>query len=61
MKNYLQEKHFGTLENIQKAKTDQLKVISISEFQQCYEEKGRRPQHGVASHRSYFEGDNAEL
>ncbi|GFS61352.1 uncharacterized protein TNCV_3105451 [Trichonephila clavipes] len=34
-KNHLEGHHFGTLENIQMAATDQLKAIPISEFHQC--------------------------
>ncbi|GFW54550.1 putative transposase [Trichonephila clavipes] len=53
--------HFGTLENIPTAVTDQLKAIPISEFHQCYEEWQKRLQRCVASEGSYFEGDNVEL
>ncbi len=35
MKNHLTGKHFGTLKNVQKAVTDQLKAIPVSKFQQC--------------------------
>ncbi|GFT38701.1 protein GVQW3 [Trichonephila clavipes] len=61
LKNYLKGHHFGTLENIQTAVTDQLKTIPISEFLQCYEEWKKRLQRCVASEGSYFEGDNVEL
>ncbi|GFW63746.1 putative mariner transposase [Trichonephila clavipes] len=61
LKNHLKGHHFGTLENIQTAVTDQLKAIPISEFHQCYEEWKKRLQRCVASERSYFEGDNVEL
>ncbi|GFX16288.1 uncharacterized protein TNCV_4705411 [Trichonephila clavipes] len=61
LKNHLKEHHFGTLENIQTAVTDQMKVISISEFHQCYEEWKKILQRCVASEGSYFEGDNVEL
>ncbi|GFY03021.1 HTH_48 domain-containing protein [Trichonephila clavipes] len=53
--------HFGTLENIQTAVTDQLKDIPISEFNECYEEWKKRLQRCVASESSYFDGDNVEL
>ncbi|GFV53818.1 protein GVQW3 [Trichonephila clavipes] len=59
--NHLKGHHFGTLENIQTAVTDQLKAIPISEFHQCYEEWKKRLQRCVASEGSYFEGDNVEL
>ncbi|GFX71603.1 putative transposase [Trichonephila clavipes] len=53
--------HFGTLENIQTAVTDQLKAIPISEFHQYYEEWKKRLQLCVSSEGSYFEEDNVEL
>ncbi|GFX57260.1 putative transposase [Trichonephila clavipes] len=56
LKNPLKGHHFGTLENIQTAVTDQLKAIPISEFHQCYEEWKKRLQRCVASEGSYFEG-----
>ncbi|GFV10201.1 putative transposase [Trichonephila clavipes] len=59
--NHLKGHHFGTLENIQTAVTNQLKTILISEFHQCYEEWKKRLQRCVASEGSYFEGDNVEL
>ncbi|GFV25624.1 putative transposase [Trichonephila clavipes] len=59
--NHLKRHHFGTLENIQTAVTDQLKAIPISESHQCYEEWKKRLQRCVASEGSYFEGDNVEL
>ncbi|GFW82750.1 putative transposase [Trichonephila clavipes] len=61
LKNHLKGYHFGTLENIQTAVTDQLKAVPISEFHQCYEEWQKRLQRCVASGGSYFEGDNVEL
>ncbi|GFX03665.1 DDE_3 domain-containing protein [Trichonephila clavipes] len=61
LKNHLKGHHFGTLENIQTAVTDQLKATPISEFHQCYEEWKKRLQRCVASEGSYFEGDNVEL
>ncbi|GFT37861.1 uncharacterized protein TNCV_4129111 [Trichonephila clavipes] len=61
LKIHLKGHHFGTLENIQTAVTDQLKAIPISEFHQCYEEWKKRLQRCVDSEGSYFEGDNVEL
>lgn len=61
LKNYLKGNHFGTVEKIQTAVTDQLKVISVSEFQHCYKEWKKRLQRCVASEGSYFEGGNIEL
>ncbi|GFV73661.1 putative transposase [Trichonephila clavipes] len=60
LKNHLKGHHFGTLENIQTAVTDQ-KAIPIAEFHQCYEEWKERLQRCVASEGSYFEGDNVEF
>lgn len=61
LKIHLKGHHFGTLENIAKAVTDQLKAIPVSEFQHCYEEWKNRLQRCVASQGNYFEGDNVEL
>ncbi|GFS62926.1 protein GVQW3 [Trichonephila clavipes] len=61
LNNHLKGHHFGTLENIQTAVTDQPKAIPISEFYQCYEEWKKRLQRCVASENSYFVGDNVEL
>ncbi|GFX80028.1 putative transposase [Trichonephila clavipes] len=61
LKNHLKGHHFGTLESIQTAVTNQLKAIPISKFHQCYEEWKKRLQRCVASEGSYFEGDNVEL
>lgn len=61
LKNHLKGTHFGTLENIQTAVTNQLKAIPVSEFQHCYEDWKNRLQRCVASQGSYFEGDNIEL
>ncbi|GFU61862.1 putative transposase [Trichonephila clavipes] len=55
LKNHLKGHHFGTLENIQTAVTDQLKAISISEFHPGYEEWKKRLQRRLASEGSYFE------
>jgi hypothetical protein len=32
---YLEGRHFGKVENIEKAVTDQLKAIPVSDFQRC--------------------------
>ncbi|GFU69294.1 putative transposase [Trichonephila clavipes] len=61
LNNHLKGHHFGTLENIQTALTDQLNAIPISEFHQCYEEWKKRLQRCGASEGSYFEGDNVDL
>ncbi|GFU61877.1 protein GVQW3 [Trichonephila clavipes] len=61
LKNHLKGHHFGTLENIQTAVTDQLKAIPIPEFHPGYEEWKKRLQRRLASEGSYFERDNVEL
>lgn len=61
LKNHLRGTHFGTLENIQSAVTDQLKIIPVAEFQQCYDDWKDRLQRCVASQGNYFEGDSIEL
>ncbi|GFX73123.1 uncharacterized protein TNCV_4502021 [Trichonephila clavipes] len=61
LKNHLKGHHFGTLENIQTAVTDQLKSIPISAFHQCYEEKKKRLQRCETSEGSYFEGDKKSV
>ena len=38
LKFYLKGCHFGMVENIEKAVTEQLKVIPVSDFQRCYED-----------------------
>uniref|UniRef100_T1I829 CUB domain-containing protein n=1 Tax=Rhodnius prolixus TaxID=13249 RepID=T1I829_RHOPR len=55
LKNHLKGTHFGTVENIQTAETDQLKATPVSEFDHCYEEWKKRLQRCVASEVSYFE------
>jgi hypothetical protein len=52
---------FGTVKNIEKAVTDQLKAIPVSDFQRCYEEWEQRLQRCVASQVDYFEGDKLDL
>jgi len=38
LKNHLKERHFSTLDNIQKSITDELKGIPAEAFQHCYEQ-----------------------
>ena len=61
LKFYLKGRHFGMVENIEKAVTDQLKVIPVSDFQRCYEEWEQHLQRCVASQRNYFERDKLDL
>ena len=58
LKHVLKGRHFGTLENIQKTVTDQLKAIPIEDFQRCYQEWERRLRRCIAAQGNYFEGDN---
>jgi len=53
--------HFGTLDNIQKSVTDELKGIPAEVFQHCYEQWKQRLHHCVAAQGNYFEGDNPDL
>jgi len=61
LKFYLKGRHFGTVENIRKAVTDQLKVIPVSDFQHCYKEWEQCLRRSVASQGNYFEGDKLDL
>ena len=61
LKFYLKGRHFGTVENIEKAVTDQLKAIPVSDFQRCYEEWEPRLRRCVVSQGNYFEGDKIDL
>ena len=54
-------RHFGTVENIEKAVTDQLKVIPVSNYQRCYEDWEQRLRRCVTSQGNYFEGDKLDL
>jgi len=61
LKFYLKGRHFGTVENIEKAVTDQLKAISVSDYQRCYENWKQCLRRCVASQGNYFEGDKLDL
>jgi hypothetical protein len=54
-------RHFGTLGNIQKSVTDELKVIPAEAFQHCYEQWKQRLRRCVVAQGNYFEGDNLDL
>jgi hypothetical protein len=60
LKNHLKGRHFGTLDNIQKSVTDELKGIPAEAFQHCYEQ-WKRLRRCVAAQGNYFEEDNLEL
>ena len=61
LKFYLKVRHFGTVDNIQKVVTDQLRALLHEDFQHCYLEWEQRLQRCVASQGNYFEGDNVDL
>jgi len=61
LKNHLKGRHFGTLDNIQKSVTDELKSIPAEAFQHCYEQWKQRLRLCVAVQGNYFEGDNLDL
>ena len=57
----LERAPFGTLGNIQKSVTDELKGIPAEAFEDCYEQRKQRLRHCVAAQGNYFEGDNLDL
>ena len=61
LKFYIKGRYFGIVQNIEKAVTDKLKAIPVSDFQRCYEEWEQRLQRCVVSQRNYFEGDKLDL
>jgi hypothetical protein len=58
LKNHLKGRHFGTLDNIQKSVTDELKGTPAEAFQHCYEQWKQRLHRCVAAQGKYFEGIN---
>ena len=61
LKNHLKERHFGTLDNIQKSITDELKGIPAETFQHCYEQWKQCLRRCVAVQGNCFKGDNLDL
>jgi len=61
LQNHLKGRHFGTLDNIQKSVTGELKGISAEAFQHCHEQCKQRFRRCVAAQGKYFEGDNHDL
>jgi len=61
LKNHLKGPHFGTLDNIQKSVTDELKGIPAEAFQHSQEQWKQRLRRCVAAKGNYFEGDNLDL
>ena len=56
LKNHLKGRHFGTLTNIQKSVTDELKGIPAEAFQHCYEQWKQRLRRCVAAQGNYLKG-----
>jgi len=61
LKFHLKGRHFGTVKNIEKAVTDQLKAIPVSDCQRSYEDWEQRLRRCVASQGNYSEGDKLDL
>jgi transposase len=61
LKFHLKGRHFGTVENIQKVVTDQLRALLHEDLQHCNREWEQRLRRCVASQGNYFEGDNVDL
>jgi len=53
--------HFGTLDNILKSITDELKGIPAEAFKHCYKQWKQCLRRSVAAQGNYFEGDNLDL
>ena len=60
LKNHLKWRHFGTLDNIQKSVTDELKGIPAEAFQCCYKQWTRLCR-CVTAQGNCFEGDKLDL
>ena len=61
LKNHLKWRHFGTLDNIQKSVTDELKGIQAETFQHCYVKWKEHLCRCVAAQGYYFKGYNLDL
>jgi len=61
LKNHLTGRHFGTLDNIQKSVTDELKGIPAETFQHCYEQWKQCLRRCVAAQGNCFERDILDL
>ena len=61
LKFHLKGRHFGTVDNIQKVVTDQLRALLHEDIQHYYREWEQRLRRCVASQGNYFEGDNVDL
>jgi len=60
LKFHLKGHHLGTVDNIQKVVTDQLRALPHEDFQHCYREWKQRLRRCVASEANYFEGDKVD-
>jgi len=56
LKFYLKGRHFGTVDNIQKIVTDQLRALLHEDFQHCYWEWEQRLRRCVASQGTILKG-----
>jgi histone-lysine N-methyltransferase SETMAR len=61
LKNYLKGRHFGTMDNIQKSVTDELKGTPAEAFRHCYKQWKQRLRRCVTAQGNYFEGDKLVL
>ena len=61
LKFHLKGRYFGTMDDIQKVVTDQLRALLHEDVQHCYWEWEQRLRRCVASQGNYFKGDNVEL
>ena len=61
LKFHLIGRHLGTVDNIQKVVTDQLRALPHEDLQHCYREWEQRLRRCVASEGNYFEGDKVDL
>jgi hypothetical protein len=60
LKFHLKVRHFGTVDNIQKVVTDQLRILPHEDFQHCYRER-ELLRLCVASQWNYSEGDDVDF
>jgi len=61
LKFHLKGSHVGTVDNIQKVVTDQLRALAHEDFQHSYWVWEQRLRRCVASEGNYFEGDKVDL
>ena len=61
LESQMKGRHFGTLDNIQKSVTNELKGIPAEAFQHCYEKWKQRIRRCVAVQGNYFEGEKLDL